>query len=310
MHGKRIVFCTGLALLVLGVGFMTAQEKQEKPSADARREADKLAIEKLSKEMTEAFDKRDAAAVAAHYTAEAEFIRNDGDPIRGRAEIQKAYAEYFKTLKGKSKLEVKYDGLRFPSADSAVAEVTLNLKNEEGETIASSWRNTLLVREGGQWKAAIVREWDRDTEQDVALKELEWLIGTWQANSKDREVTTTYEWDENKAFIRGKFTAKEGGKVIQSGMQIIGKDNNEGCIRSWVFQSDGGFGGGVWTREGKKWTVDVNGVTSDGKELNATSIYIHVDPNTFTWQAVDQTLDDEPIGDTPPVKSTKQKASK
>src|SRR5262245_58671121 len=136
---RKITFAvTGLALLVLGVGIMTAQDKTK---ADPKREADKLAIEKLTKEMVQAFDKRDAAAVAAHYTTEAEFIRNDGEPIRGKAEIEKAYAAYFKTIKGKTKLEVQSDNLRFPSADSAVAEVTLRLKNEEGEVIASSWRN-------------------------------------------------------------------------------------------------------------------------------------------------------------------------
>jgi len=297
----------GLAGLILSVGFMAAQDKAAK---DPKREADKLALDKLTKDMIQAFDKRDAAALAAQYTAEAEFIRNDGEPIRGQADVQKAWAEYFKTLKGKSKLEVQADGLRFPSADTAVAEVTLRLKNEEGEVIASSWRNTLLVREGGQWKVAIVREWDRDVAEDVALKELEWLIGTWQASTKEREVTTTYEWDEHKVFIRGKYAVKEGGKVIESGTQFIGKDNAEGVIRSWVFQSDGGFGGGVWTRDGKKWTVDVHGVMPDGKELDANSIYIHLDANNYTWQAVNQTLDGAPIADTQPIKVTKQKAAK
>ena len=307
MHRKSTLLLTGLALLVLGVGFMTAQDKTAK---DPKREADKQAIDKLTKEMIQAFDKRDAAGIAANWTADGEFIANDGDPIRGRAEIQKAYAEYFKTLKGKPKLEVQSDNLRFPSADTALAEVTLRLKNEDGEVIASSWRNTLLVRDGGEWKVAIVREWDRDTDQDTSLKELEWLIGTWQASNKDREVTTTYEWDENKAFIRGKYTVKEGAKTIESGTQYIGKDNNEGCIRSWVFQSDGGFGGGVWTRDGKKWTVDVNGVTPDGRELTATAIYIHVDANTYTWQSVDQAVDGTPIPDTKPIKVTKQKQEK
>jgi uncharacterized protein (TIGR02246 family) len=304
MYWKRTLPITGLALLVLAVGFMTAQDKTAK---DPKREADKLAIDKLTQETLQAFDKRDAAAMAAHWTAEGEFIRNDGEAIRGPAEIQKAYAEYFKTLIGKPKLEIQTDGLRFPSADTAVAEATVRLKNDEGEIVASSWRNTLLVRDGGQWKVAIVREWDRDIAEDETLKELEWLLGTWQARTKDREVTTTYEWDENKAFLRGKYTVKEGGKVIESGLQMIGKDNNDGVIRSWVFQSDGGFGGGVWTRDGKKWSVDVQGVTPDGKELTATCIYIHVDPNTYTWQAVDQALDDEPIADTQPIKVTKQK---
>jgi uncharacterized protein (TIGR02246 family) len=307
MHQPSRFFITGWAIVLLGAGFISAQDKTAK---DPKREADRQAIDKLSKEMAQAFGKRDAAAIAAHWTTEGEFVRNDGEVIRGRAEIQKAYADYFKKLTGKPKLEVQTDGLRFPSADTAIAEVTMRLKNEDGETVASSWRNTLLVREGGQWKVAVVREWDRDTTQDTALKELEWLIGTWQAGTKDREVTTTYEWDENKAFIRGKFAVKEGAKVVESGMQMIGKDNADGVIRSWVFQSDGGFGGGVWTRDGKKWTVDVRGVSPDGKELTGTTIYVHVDPNTYTWQAVNRQLDGDSLPDTLPLKVTKQKASK
>jgi uncharacterized protein (TIGR02246 family) len=301
--------------MVLGVGFMAAQDKAAKePTRDAEkkdagREADKAAIEKMMKEMAQAFDKRDAAAIAAHWTNEGEFLRNDGEAIRGKAEIQKAYAEFFTTLKGKSKLEVQNEGLYFPSADTAVTELTLRLKDPNGEVVASSWRNTLMVREGGQWRVAMVREWDRDIEEDTTLQELEWLIGTWQASTKEREVTTHYEWDENKVFIRGKYTVKEGGKVIEAGTQYIGKDNAEGTIRSWVFQTDGGFGGGVWTREGKKWTVDVHGVMADGTELEATNIYIHLDPNTYTWQAVDQELDGDPVPDTQPIKVTKQKGN-
>jgi uncharacterized protein (TIGR02246 family) len=302
-----MLLLAGLTLLFVGGGFMTAREKAAK---DPKREADKTAIDKLTKEMLRAFNDHDAAAIASHWTAEGEFIRNDGEPLHGRAEIEKGYAGYFKTLKGKTRLELQSDNLRFPSADTAVTEVTLWLKNEEGEVIASSWRNTLLVREGGQWKVAIAREWDRDTSLDVSLGELAWLIGTWHAANKEREVTTVYEWDENKAFIRGKYTLKEGNKVIESGTQYIGKDNAESTIRSWVFQSDGGFGGGVWTREGKKWTVDVYGVMSNGTELTATNIYIHVDPNTYTWQSVDQALDGLPIADTVPIKITKQKPAK
>jgi uncharacterized protein (TIGR02246 family) len=295
----------GLALLGAGVGFMTAQEKTAK---GPEREADQQAIEKLSKEFVTAFNARDAAAIASHYTADGEYMRNDGEPIHGRDEIRKGYAEFFKTLKGKPTLDIQLDGLRFLSPDSAVVEVTVRLKSEEGEVIASSWRNSMLIREGGAWKVAVVQEWDRDEGMDVKLSELEWLIGTWNVTSKDKEVTTTYEWDENKTFIRGRFTVKEGGKVVESGTQMIGKDNSAAAIHSWVFSSDGSFGDGLWTREGKKWTVDVSGVTPDGKELSATAIYIHVDANTYTWQSTDQTVDGDPIPDTQPIKVTKQKA--
>jgi uncharacterized protein (TIGR02246 family) len=307
MARNSILLVTGLALLGLGVGFITAQHTTPK---GPDRKADKRAIEKLIEQSIQAYNNRDAAAITANWTAEGEYIRNDGEPIRGRAEIEKGYAEFFKTLKGKPKLEIKTDGLRFTSADTAVSEVVLRLKNEAGEVTASSWRNTLLVREGGQWKVAIVQEWDRDNGLDVSLKELEWLIGTWHVATKDREVTTVYEWDENKAFIRGKYTIKEGAKVVESGTQFIGKDNAAGAIHSWVFQSDGGFGDGLWTREGKKWSVGVHGVTPDGRELTATAIYIRVDADTYTWQSVDQAVDGIPIPDTKPIKVTKQKQRK
>jgi uncharacterized protein (TIGR02246 family) len=307
MFRKSILLVTGLTLVLLGAGFVTTQEKTGKGPG---READKQAVEKLLKEMVQAFNNRNATAIAAHWTADGQFIRNDGEPIRGRAEIEKGYADFLKTVKGKSQLEIQLDNLLFPSRDTAVSDVILRLKNEEGEVVASSWRYTLLVREDGQWKVAMVREWDRDVTLDVNLNELEWLIGTWEASSKEKDVTLSYEWDETKAFLRGKYAVKEGGKVVEAGMQMIGKDNAEGAIRSWVFQTDGGFGGGVWTREGKKWSVDVYGVTPDGKELTGTSIYVHLDPNTFTWQAVGQAINGEPVADTQPIRVTKQKTGK
>jgi uncharacterized protein (TIGR02246 family) len=307
MYRKGLVLVVALTLLGLGVGFMTAQDRTAK---DPKRAGDRQAIAQLFKEAVLGFNNRDAAAIAAHWTDDGEFIRNDGEPVRGRAEIQKGYADFFKTIKGKPRLEVQLDGLRFPSADTAISEVTLRLKNDDGEFVASSWRNTLLVREDGKWKVAMVREWDRDVSLDVSLNELDWLIGTWYSSTKDREVTTTYEWDDNKVFIHGRYTVKEGAKVVESGTQMIGKDNVEGAIRSWVFQSDGGFGGGIWTHEGHKWTVDVYGATADGRELTATSIYVRIDPNTYTWQAVDQAVNGDPIADTKPVKVTRQKPAK
>jgi len=307
MSRNRTLLVTGLTLVFLGVGYMAAQDQAVK---GPDREADKRAIDKLIQQNIQAFNDRDAAAVAANWAAEGEYIRTGGEAIRGRAEIEKGYKEFFKSLKGKPKLEVQADGLRFTSADTAVSEVTLRLKDEKGELTASSWRTTWLVREGGQWKVAMVQESDRDNALDVSLQELEWLIGTWQVSANGKDVTTTYAWDENKTFIRGKYSVKEGDKVIESGTQMIGKDNAAAAIHSWVFQSDGGFGDGLWTRDGKKWSVDFYGVTPEGQQLSATAIYIHLFANTYTWQSVDQEVDGVSIPDTKPIKVMKQKNGK
>lgn len=306
MHRKSTPLLTLLALVALGGGFPAAQEKTAQVP---QRESDRRAIDQLTGDLIRAFDKRDAAALAAHWTEGGEFLRNDSAPVRGRSEIEKGYAELFKTLKGKPRLDIRTDAVRFPSADMALSQVTLRLKNDAGEVVASSWQDTVLIREGGRWKMAVVREWDRDVGLDVSLKDLEWLVGTWRAVTKDREVTITYEWGPNRTFIRGGFTVKEGDKAVQSGTEVIGKDNAEGVIRSWVFQSDGGFGDGIWAREGKKWTVDVHGVGADGRKLTATTVYVHVDPTTLTWQAVNQALNGVPVADTPPIKVTKQKSA-
>ena len=307
MYRTGIVLITASGLIFLGVSIMNAQDRAPK---GPDREADKLAIDALIKASVQAFNNRDAAAMAANWTAEGEYIRNTGESVRGRADIEKGYAEFFKTLKGKTTLDVQTDNLRFTSADSALSQVTMRLKNEQGELIGSIWRNTMAVREGGQWKVAVVQEWDRDIGLDDSLKDLEWLIGTWDMTADNRTVTTTYEWDDSKAFIRGKYTVKEGAKVVESGTQMYGKDNADSGIRSWVFQSDGGFGGGLWTREGKNWNVDFYGVTPDGKRLTATVIYVHLDANTFTWQSVNQAVDDEPIADSKPIKVTKERAGR
>ena len=52
MYRKSVVLFTGLALLVLGSGLMTAQDKKART---AQREADKQAIDKLTREMIQAF---------------------------------------------------------------------------------------------------------------------------------------------------------------------------------------------------------------------------------------------------------------
>ena len=307
MYWKRILVFALLPLVVLGGSFTTAQEKA---AAEPKREPDRVAIEKLTKDMIQAFDKRDAAAIAASWTEEGAFIHNDGEPIRGRAEIQKGYEEFFRTLKGKPKLEIQSDALDFPSADMAVKQTTLRLKSDEGEVVASGRQDAVLIREGGRWKVAIVREWDREVGRDASLEQLDWLIGTWQAIVKDREVGVTYERDKDQAFIRGTFTVKEGSRVIESGTEMVAKDNAKGVIRSWLFQSDGAFGDAVWSREGKKWSIDVHGVKADGTELTGTVVYIRIDPNTFTWQAVNLALDGEQVADTPPIKVAKQQPAK
>ena len=175
-----------------------------------------------------------------------------------------------------------------------------------GEEPTSSRYSILHVREGKKWLMAVVREWPVET---TSLRDLEWLIGTWESKRDGTVVTTRYEWTANKAFIRCQFSVAQG-KDVQTGMQMIGKDSGSGELRSWTFESEGGFGEATWSRDGNKWVMDTAARLPDGSTLAATNILTPLGPDSFTWQTVKRSSDGEEADELPPVKVTRVKQKK
>jgi hypothetical protein len=150
-------------------------------------------------------------------------------------------------------------------------------------------------------RRAVVRSWRSDGQ---SLRDLDWLIGTWKVKRDDVEVLTTYTWDAKKVFIKSRFTIKDKNGTT-TGTQIIGKDPSTGAIRSWTFESEGGFGEAAWSRDGKRWVMEAKGVQADGSKLTATNILTRINDDTFTWQTVDRTRDEEELNDVPPIRVTR-----
>lgn len=266
-------------------------------SNQGSHEADKTAIKKAMESFIKAFEKGDAKAVASYWTPEGEYVADDGTKYQGREELEKVYGEFFKNQKN-LKVQVEMESLRFPSSSTAVEEGYLKLKKgKTGEFVTSKY-SVLHVKEDGKWLMAIVREWPSE---GLNLRDLEWLIGTWQAKREGNEVTTTYEWDENKMFIVSHFTIKENKRTLK-GKQIIARDAATGLLRSWTFEAQGGFGEATWTRDGKKWVTEASGTLPSGSLMTATNIITPLDGNTFLWQTVNRVLDDEELPDIAPIK--------
>ena len=91
------------------------------------------------------------------------------------------------------------------------------------------------------------------------------MIGDWVDESPEALVMTSYRWTDNQCYILSEFKVQIGGRPMMTGSQRIGWDPLAKKIRSWVFDSEGGFGEGIWTREGNRWIVKRTGVTRDGK---------------------------------------------
>ena len=96
------------------------------------------------------------------------------------------------------------------------------------------------------------------------LQELEWLLGDWKHENEGGSTEIHGQWINNGRFISRSFKVRGNDGDELSGTQIIGWDPSAGVIRSWSFDSQGGFQQGVWHRDGERWLVKVNAVLPDG----------------------------------------------
>jgi uncharacterized protein (TIGR02246 family) len=267
-----------------------------------KRPEDDAAVRKATAEFALAVEKGDARAVAAFWTEEGEYIGEDGTTLRGRAEIEATYARQF-AKKKKTKVDLHIESVRFPSKDTAIEEGYAKSYKDGSELPTCSRFSLMYARESGKWLIALLREWP---DEGVALRDLDWLIGSWEAKNDDADVRTTYAWDAHKNSIRCQITIKSNGRTVNA-IQVLLKDPRNGLLRSWIFDDEGTFGDGAWSVDGKRWRIAASGVQADGGELTATNLITPVDKNTFFWQSTERTLDGEDLPNIPPIKVTRVK---
>jgi hypothetical protein len=160
------------------------------------------------------------------------------------------------------------------------------------------------VKKDGRWLLSSVRESPlAATNNSEQLRELAWLIGEWAGQTPTgEEERIGLDWAANGNFIVGSFATLAKGAPAGSATQWIGWDPAAKRIRSWMFDDTGGFGEGVWTREGDKWSIKSSSVLHDGGKATATFIVGPVDADTITLRSKDRTVDGKPLPETREVK--------
>ncbi len=302
------------AAATLGWLYRSPAEEPEakKPAAkqdEAKAESPELAaVRKTAAAFARAFNRADAAAVAGFWTENGEYVGPDQEPVRGRKTIEKLYAEFFKD-NPKAHLEVKVETVRLLGRSASLEEGTLKLRLAKDKKPGVSRYSVVHVREKNGWRMASVREWVPDPAELVSLKDLEWLVGEWAAKGNEGELRTRYSWDEDKVFLRCRFTLKKDGKVLAAGTQIIAKDP-AGGLRSWLFDKSGSFGESTWTPEERRWVIKAKATLPDASELTATNILIPLGKDAFTWQSVERKAAGSELPDLPPVKVTRVRGEK
>jgi len=274
-------------MMIVAFGCHTLAAQEDDPRA-----ADQAAVRDAVESYVDAFHRGDAAAVAAHWTEDGEFLPPSGQKLQGRQAIQKEFEAFFAENKG-VRIRVSVKSVEFPQADVALEKgVTRVLRPDEEPTETAYVARH--VKQEGKWKMASVREAgpaEGPPSHYEQLKVLEWLIGDWVDSDDNATIRTSCKWTKNRNFITRSFAVAVKDRIELEGTQVIGWDPGAKTIRSWLFDSDGCFGEGVWTKKDDRWVIRGFRVLAGGEKASAVNILTPVDENTFTWQSIGREVD-------------------
>ena len=123
------------------------------------------------------------------------------------------------------------------------------------------------------------------------LVELEWMVGDWVDEGSEAKVTAQVRWADNRSYLVRHYTVEVAGAKAVSGTMFVGWDPQTGQIKSWVFDSEGGHGEGLWTRASEsQWVVKAHGVLRDGRPTSATQVHTVVNKHSAKTHSIDRII--------------------
>lgn len=264
-------------------------------------DADLAALRSAAASFVEAFNKGDAAAVAAHWTPDGEYIDDLGRKFAGREAIERGYAEFF-AANPKSTLQLTIDSLRLLSDNAAIEDGQAVVEPPSGAAPMLSQYSVVHVKVDGRWLMASVRDTYAATESaHDNMADLEWLIGSWIAEEHGVKTESQCRWLGDKSFVERRYTTTGADGAQTTGLQIIGYNAQDDQVQSWNFSPDGAFAVGVWSPIADGWQADVSGATVDGTPTTATNRLQRLDDNAYVWQSVDRSRGETALPDTDEV---------
>ncbi len=306
MHRIILLFAAALLVCVPSLP-LSAQVSSQRPGASrasaattpasAAQSPEEKAIRALANAYVKAYNMHDARAVGALFTADAQIVDQQGGAIQGRAAIEQVFADLF-AAHPQASTSVTIKSIRFLNPSLAVEDGTAYVVLDEGAPAEPNDYTVLHIKQDGRWLMASARDLEGSgAPSSEHLKQLAWLIGEWIDESPEALVKTSYRWDDSRNFMLSDFTVQVAGKPVMNGTQRIGWDPLHQTLRSWTFDSEGGFAEGVYTRNANRWIIKMTGVTRDGLPATATNTITQLGRDQMSWQSRDRTVGGEPQPD-------------
>ncbi len=283
-----------------GVYAAEGKKAQAEASTAARtktpQSADEKAVRSSAVEFVTAFNKKDAKAIGALWTPNCEYVDETGRILRGRDEIEKEYADFFKASPDLA-MEVSVSSVKIIGGKAAIEEGSAIVKNAKGAIVSRGTYTAIHAKEGDRWLLASVRERAEPTlAKRPTFEDLDWLVGHWAASKGSKTLDMSFKWIAGKKFLELSYKARDKGNDLRSGVQIVGRNPSSGEIVSWSFDSTGGYGRSQWRLLKKGILIESQGRMADGAPTSATEIVSKMDGDTFTWKSVNRSVADQALG--------------
>jgi len=248
----------------------------------------------MLREYLAAFNRHDAPALAAHWTASGENVDLDtGETIRGREAVADVFATLFHE-DGEAAIDIDIESIRPLRDDVAVVDGVTHIAFSDTPTGAmppsSSRFAAVVVKERGRWmlesvrEASLVQPVGPSAAQPRPIDALGWLVGAWEDAGEGVTASTQCFWSGGRSFlVRSHVVTFDSADAVRPAAgddsipgllppgagprreitEIIGWDPERAQLRSWLFTSEGRFAEAAWTPEGKNWRVQVEGQGAD-----------------------------------------------
>ena len=284
-----ITFTLALACVASDAGTSTKQaaSEQKSPSSPAGQTTDEE-----GRKYAEAYNKGDVKTLAGLYSDDVDYIDQDGAEVKGRDAMEKLLADNFQQNPG-AQLAITTEEVKELTPDVKVTRGFATVTSANG-AVGTTRYTAVRVRKGDHWEISQLNEREAPPSSAYSkLEVLEWLAGTWQDKSGDQTVQSKINWAGDRNFLVRTINVK-GDQSATDGWEIIGWDPLRQQIRSWIFDSNGGFGESTWVNDGENWLIRASNVLPDGSRSTAENVLTKVDDNKFTWESQNRTLDGEP----------------
>ncbi len=285
-------------LITAAVGFAACSAMSQSPPK-AGDDAE-TSIRQLLTDYSTAFNRGDGDALPSFWTEDADYVAGDGTAWKGRKQLSALLSERAKTLQG-YRLACPATSIRIVGFDAAVLDGTAEL-TAPGGAVSRRRYTAVFVKTNAKWMIAAARDVSGEEATPPAeaeLRQLDWLIGNWARTDDAGSVRMAGRLAMSDRFLVLDFevTGTEKGKDPVTVTERIGWDPTTGQLRSWFFDSHGGYGEGRWTRTGNTWTVEVTGVLCDGRAAASINQYEMTGGGGYVWSSKERTVGGEQVPD-------------